>query len=540
MQRHRSYLSVLLSIVIIISSCILSFSISANSVNENGDLISGLPVNGRIYRIYTLGNRVFDVMNAWTSENSTVWTYPYSGAACQEWQLEYYAGDYALKDTNSGKYLTVKDSSSADGAELVITEKVGSFSSGQLFKIEQHGTSMRYKLKTKCSNYNKAICSDGYYLKQMPSSDYYTQMYFTEAAVYHGIREGRIHIQAYNSTFNLHDRYIGCIDGAIDIGETQNTHSYDWNVQYQGHGYFTISNNGLYLGVSNGQLNRSAMLYSFPAANYCLWKITVTNDRYTLIPKASITGNTSTALGVSNNTLKLLSQSSSNCQWRIIREHYYYPYYATIYAAEDYGHYTYNSESSHGTIFQSAVPSFYLRGFNNQKLIWQTGDTPPEAFDIIDLMQQSRVFVFRGHGSPNSILLNAKNANGASIGSDERITISNINALNSNYFSSTKLCVFLCCYSANGAYQNPNAANIVNAVVGKGCSAAIGFDGEVDCNYATTFSNMFFEYYSQTVGSPDQSGKTAFELLFVDRSGNAENNKPFFKTPYISLTSALQ
>ena len=55
----------------------------------NGQLTGAQPIVNRIYNIksYMDTNRYFDVVNGATANRSNVWTYPYNGAACQEWKI---------------------------------------------------------------------------------------------------------------------------------------------------------------------------------------------------------------------------------------------------------------------------------------------------------------------------------------------------------------------------------------------------------------------------------------------------------------------
>lgn len=120
--------------------------------------MSGTPESYRIYTIYAVDNRVFDVQNALSADNSIVWTYPYNGDECQEWRFIRSGYDYVIQDSHSGKYLTVKGDSSSANAEVVISSRPSAgYSSGQLFRVEQIGTSMRYRILSKCSNYTLAI-----------------------------------------------------------------------------------------------------------------------------------------------------------------------------------------------------------------------------------------------------------------------------------------------------------------------------------------------------------------------------------------------
>ncbi len=53
------------------------------SVNEDGAVMAGEPVENRIYTIYTQSGKAFDVWNGLKSDNTIVWTYTYNGDMCQ-------------------------------------------------------------------------------------------------------------------------------------------------------------------------------------------------------------------------------------------------------------------------------------------------------------------------------------------------------------------------------------------------------------------------------------------------------------------------
>ena len=498
--------------------------------------MTGLPNNHTIYHIDLLNNRVMDVMNGHTADDSTVWTYPYTGAACQEWEvIKVNNVDYAFRDTNSGKYLTVKNGSSSLGAELVITSKNGAFSNSQLFKIEQYSSFLRYKIKTKCSNYTKAIGYDGYYLEQVDASDYNAQLYFTEAGIFHGFQDGNTHIQSYSTAYDSHNKFLCSIYGTIDYDEFNSSHKYDWSIKYYGNGYFTLSNDGCFLAVSNGNVNASTFFDNTINPATCLWSISKNGDYYQIIPKAAITTGISTALGNNGTSIKLVNQSSNNSKWRIIREHYYYSYDMAIYVAEDFYHA--NHYSPHSKTFQYAIPSIYLRGFDNQILKYQTGDGSLtfDDDDLFDMIQKTRLFIFRGHGSNTSINLSARDGNQNFISPVETYNLSEITAMSNDELNNLSCAIFLCCHSAEGAYTNPSSNNFVTGITSKGCDAAIGFDGKVDCNLCSGFADTFFDYYSTIVGSPALSSRDSFLYAIGEMDYCiGQDFKPFMK--YYSLT----
>lgn len=508
------------------------------SVTEDGAVMAGSPKNERIYTIYTQTNKVFDVINGLTANNSEVWTYTYSGAKCQEWKFIFVSSTddgelvYAIQDTNSGKFLTAVNSSSASGSDFVITAKPSSgYSTSQLFIVQQIGTSMRYRILTKYSNYTQAI---GYnssgYLRQLSTSDSTTQLYLKESAPYHGLQEGFVHIQKYTTTYSSNDQFLGVdVDNnALNYTLYNNSTAFDWYVVYRGDGYYTISSNGYYLystGTSAGHAVATTGNYS---ESNCLWKIINNGSYYQFAPKSAVSNNSySAVLGVANNTPKLVASTAG--RWRVIRSNNYNDYDMTIYACEDYSHS--NNYGSHADILNYACSALYVKGKDNQKLIFNTGEPDETVSSINSLLESSMFFVLRSHGASQSFLLNASDGNGDPIGEESLYNISEINRLNTNLLSNLYCVMFISCHSAEGAYNSNTATNFVKSIVTKGAKSAIGFDGVVNCQKASSFASVFFDYYAD----PDNNGamNALARLAFLDAVDQTaglygDNYKPYF------------
>ena len=237
--------------------------------------MSGTPESYRIYTIYAVDNRVFDVQNALSADNSIVWTYPYNGDECQEWRFIRSGYDYVIQDSHSGKYLTVKGDSSSANAEVVISSRPSAgYSSGQLFRVEQIGTSMRYRILSKCSNYTLAIGynSSNRHLCQLAKTSDTAQVYLTESGPYHGLQEGYVHIQQYNTVYSADDRMLGINLSAGELlnSKFSNTAIYEWRVRYQGNGYFSISRGNNYSSHTDIFNYACSSLYLKNRDNQCL------------------------------------------------------------------------------------------------------------------------------------------------------------------------------------------------------------------------------------------------------------------------------
>lgn len=512
------------------------------SVDEDGAVMAGEPVDDRIYTIYTQSGKVFDVWNGLMSDNTIVWTYNYNGDMCQEWRFIGVGTDYAIQDTNSQKYLTVKDGSSSVDEEIVIKSncddgdgwvEATDFHSNQLFSVQQIGTSMRYRILSKCSNYTLAIgYNDSGYLRQLATTDTSTQVYLEESAPYHGLQEGYVHIQKYNTTYPSEDQFLGLdvVNNALDFTLYDNSTEFEWRVIYHGGGYYSISLSDYYLcssGTSSGHNVWTTGVYS---ESNCLWKIINNGTYYQIAPKTAVSENTvSAVLGIADNTPKLVASSTG--EWRIIRSHYYYNYDMTIYAAEDMTHS--DAYVSHADIFHYACSSLYLKGQDNQKLIFTVDELDTTVSNIATLLDRSKFFVLRAHGTQNSFLLNARDGNSANIGNAVTFDLSllDLDKTDVNDLSNLHCAMFISCESAQGAYSNGSQSNFVKAIVAKGAQSAIGFDDGVDCQKASSFANSFFEYYADpdNVGSMNALARQAFLYVWEQTNGLfGEDYKPYF------------
>ncbi len=503
------------------------------SARENGDVMAGTPEPNRIYTIGTqnVNNRVFDFQNAQTADNSVVWTYPYNGDECQEWRFIKHGSDYAIQDTHSDKYLTVKNNSSSTDAEVVISSRPSSgYSTGQLFRVEQIGTSMRYRLLTKCSNYTLAIgFNSSYYLRQYsPSTNGSVRLYLTESAPYHGLQEGSIHIQQYNTEYAINDKMLGCDSsyGTVSCSPFNNSELFEWYAKYEGGRCFSILQDGGYLSYSGASVGASLSIRGSFSKDKCLWKIIKTGNYYHIAPKNAVSnGTASIVLGISSNAPNLVASSNQTGRWRIIRSHYYYNYDLTIYAAEDFSHNT-----SHAYIFNYACPALYLRGYDNQNLLFTTGATPALAIDDVeDVFTQSDILTLMVHGSQDHFILNARDSLGRNLGGTLKFELSDINGLAANSLRNLDCALLISCHSAEGEYTNSSSSNFVRAIVGKGASCAIGFDGLADCAKVQSFTKIIFEYYSEHYGSQLILMRDAFYQAISDTRGlGTESYKPFF------------
>ncbi len=453
--------------------------------------------------------------------------------------------------------MTVLNNSSAENAQIVISSKpTTGFTSGQLFSIQQIGTSMRYRIFTKSSNNTLAIGYDSsYYLRQMATSQTSTQIYLEESAPYHGLQEGFVHIQQYSSSFLDDDNvFIGNLFLGVDYDAEdlyalrfQNDLYYKWLVKYRGGGCFSFINynTGAFLAYSgfepNGYVHTSVYNEST-----CLWRIIKRNDYYELVPNPAYTEvngvvTIGSYLGLDNtNSPELVNAANETRKWRIIRSHYYYNYDLSMYVMEDDSH-----TDTHAYIFDYACSALYVKGYDNQNLHYEVDevididadDDGSVVDDITHMIDASNLFIIYAHGvsDGSSITLNAKYSSGIDKGPTVSYNRSNITSLTADSLDSLGCAIFFSCHSAQGVYENENSNNFVNAVMAKGAQSAIGFDGTVRCDDIEVFSLEFFTRYSNMVGSISARAMECYRSAINNMNAlNLDDFNPYFTNGYIS------
>ncbi len=195
---------------------------------------------------------------------------------------------------------------------------------------------MRYRILTKTSGYSKAIGYDSSrYLRELATSDTSTQVYLEESAPYHGLQEGFVHIQEYNSSYAQNDLFLGVDYEAEDLYAVKFDKDiyYKWLVKYRGGGCFSFFNYSTdaflaHIGSETEDIVRTSTLNK----DTCLWRIIRTNDYYAIVPDSAYheTDGVVTIdsyLGLDNeNSPILVNAANVTRKWRIIRSHYYYNY----------------------------------------------------------------------------------------------------------------------------------------------------------------------------------------------------------------------
>lgn len=148
-----------------ISSSTFNFKISAESISETDDIISG-----GIYYIRNVNSeRYFDVADALTVDGTNVQQYAYNpNAKCQKWVITYIGnGDYTIKDYNSNNLLSIVASYSTPETNAWIWHNDGT--NGQKFNIRKNSDGT-YSFLSKCSNYSMALEVDTTYNNGMTNN----------------------------------------------------------------------------------------------------------------------------------------------------------------------------------------------------------------------------------------------------------------------------------------------------------------------------------------------------------------------------------
>lgn len=507
----------------------------------DGQLSGASPVLNRVYNIKSFADneRCLDVVNAKTANGSNVWTYPYNGAACQEWLITKVDGtdEYLIKDINSGKYLSIEASSGSEGANAWIWQYDGT--SGQRFHIVQHTNASGnptpyYKILTKSSGYTKALSVDTttHNISQTDKNSTNAIMILEEASFAKGVPDGNVYFQ--NIYFES-SGFLTC-DSSLGIATVYGFDSNDHKCEfvYLGNNYYKIMlDNSNCLSVENDSSSANAAVNyaAYTGSSGQKWKVSVVGNRFKLQPQCA--ENTDLYLYCdfrsNNNTVNLiLSNSTTNItrsQWRrYINDDFFEKFGAYLCGVQDSSHST-----SHLSWIAPTMQSLYEKTntlINYDQVHLDFAYNQSVNIDSLKRgLEGSNLFIFRGHGSytnnASQIHLTPRNTLGNPISNDkvyscedmENIDISDINCA-----------LFICCESAHGCYNNHRASgNFVSKGIAGGIEYVIGFDNTLYCNYANEFLSLFIEEYSSGTGYAQAFRNVINELDIGD-------NQPFFSS----------
>lgn len=523
--------------------------------NDDGLLLSGDPVDGRIYTICTpmeafVNNhyRVLDIEQPreyW----SNVSTYESTGVDWQEWEFIDYGYYWKIKSlkpdatNNRDNYLSVAADSPYIGANAWVWYNCTG--TGQRFKIVNVEGTQYYQFLTACSNYTLALGVDPstHNVEQMSAVSAYTYFYIVESAANHGAVDGKAYIQEYLSSYSATGAKFLSRSTANILGMRLFDHGdsnglYDWIIKYAGHGYFTI-----FCYDEDGEWYLCNSYSGVSVSNYCtddsLWIVAYdsNDDYYTIKSKTANANGGYPYLGRSTSgSIQLVSSASSSRKWSVCfsenapeedNDREYYKYDASLLAIEDASHHF-----SHSDIFNFAGQSVYIRLgdiFNYSHSV----SSPLSKNAVKNSLSRSKICIIRTHGGiSGTLLLKPNQATGSYF---------YISDLPSN-LSYLNIGMYIACHSASGAYTSASSNNLTYNTVENGAKCAIGFDGTVSCSDAHEFIKLFFDYYSRNYGSPYIVARDAFEYACEEATLNANyyyspsSFKPFYDSATMYIT----
>ncbi|MBQ3012783.1 MAG: RICIN domain-containing protein [Clostridia bacterium] len=260
-----------------------------------------------------------------------------------------------------------------------------------------------------------------------------------------------------------------------------------WLFEVQSGGYFTIKSPYSHLYVGVDPTNTEYIRQYDSIENNTLWKFVETSSgNYKLVCKS---------LEVSGYVLATQSQTSGNGSNLMMTPYNDDTNYsdewsthisrgAALLAVEE----SYDRSSYFDTI-QSKLESIgYTDCFNNHSTL----SNGVMRADFLEYMRYSKITLIRTHGSKTVVQA-----------SDGYLSVSDLNALPSNYLMYSDLIIYGACSTAEGGKYD--TTNLVNATLAGGAKTVIGFEtsvGYLSCNY---WCQYFFEYYAQNY---DVEGKT--------------------------------
>lgn len=499
-NRHLKLLATIITIVLLLShmgiNCFALF-------DRNGRLHNASVISGRVYSIKSfMDSRCIDVVNGLTANGSNVWTYPYNGAACQEWQIVQIpntTNEYMIKDMNSGKYLSIEDNSPNEGANGWIWYDDGS--TGQIFQIVNHA-GVYYKFLTKCSNYTKALAVNysTHNIYQTDASSAYALFYLEDASAKYGIPEGKGYLQSEDTLrFLRKSTSFWTQNKIVQSNIDSDIISDGLFFTYLGAGYYRIDvSSNKCLSVKNNNVSSGLQASAYSGATGQQWKATIAGESITLSPKC----NTGYYLSIDasnngHNKELIVSNNVSNSRFWLF-------YSAecisdvTDYADISFSDYSHVGCAGHLDQVDSSVKC-YSGALSDMKSVFigYNDGTSMSVLDFNSVATKAEFLTVHTHGGlENSapfapyINLNSIDVSGAFTNTQVKYSYDDLPDMDNC------ICAhFLCCHSGEGLYINNNAANFLTYAVDQcGVSYAIGYDGTVECDYGEAFLRRFNDF----------------------------------------------
>ena len=474
-----------------------------------------LVLAGCVYSIENVatGNCI-DVSNGYTANGSDVSQYPYTGSRWQHWLIEYMQGEtYRIMDMNSGKYLAIEGSSSANDANawiwtwdntngekfriwyngddtvtffteagtagnMVLTLQGGAGSTATLVQQHHNGSdNQKFVLTPRATS---AVPEEGIYFFKNADLGHYMQIDDEESVTTEGAK------------FELWG-----FDGDNDQ---------KWEIDYTADGYYRIlsvaSGKAVTAPPSGNDKNITQTVYA--GGDNQWWIITVTdNGMYNLSPKSNPSYRMAASFGAftpdGRNVELRDPQTDNKDEWVLD------PYSVVFYGITNSGH-------DHISCLNTVAENLSANNWND--VLVRNGAVSSSTCKN-DLLS-ANIFTSRSHGqivlysgtntvASTGILLNDESGTAAvlfyshawsnmSSGSD--------NLKSSEDYSNVDIALFIACETG---YGGEGARNLPTAIVEYGATAAIGFQGNILCNSANEWTK---DFYNQM-----QSGATLEEAV---------------------------
>ncbi|MCM1223465.1 MAG: RICIN domain-containing protein, partial [Lachnospiraceae bacterium] len=300
-----------------------------------------------------------------------------------------------------------------------------------------------------------------------------------------------------------------------------------WIFTHTGDGYYTITSDvsGYAITVPPGSETSDdvdLILKPYAGVDRQKWKITLTDHESYKIKAKSSESCTTKDLVMRINVQGLHSANGLNIQQR--------PYSDDEDYKDEWGLHKIGSkvmllsiistEGSHDHLscYSDALRCFASTRYNEFNIV---NTKYISATNCITQMESSNIFISRSHGGANSTCSWLKlfdTGTASRLYSDNIYDFSTSTALVN--FGGVELMLYVGCTTA---YGGNTANNLITASVNAGANYALGFQEEIDCNGANTWTSYFCEYYTngQTIydAAKNASDDTASDHFILNALG---------------------
>ena len=287
-----------------------------------------------------------------------------------------------------------------------------------------------------------------------------------------------------------------------------------WMIEYLNNGYYKIISTASGFALTAPSTKDSSVtqqLYSDSLLTQ-QWLITIVGDgTYRLSPRSNLTYYLAAGEGIftdgGRNVEMRESQSNKQDEWYLLN---ITGSDVLLLGIEDDGH-------DHKTVYGEIMPQLIDLGYTDFNYLITT--MIPKA-DVLDAMEQSKIFVSRSHGAANNdgTYIALSNDGTSNLHANDIYDFSTNTAKVD--LSNCDLLLFIACNTATHGTQS-----LPHAAVAAGASYSIGFTDGIDCSLANLWVKHFFTHY--------HDGKSVEEAAL-----EATEDLPLFITlPYFVVSS---